>query len=397
MAHRLSRRELYDLVWSEPMKKLAPRFGLSDVAVAKICRKADVPVPERGYWAQLQAGKTVFKRPLPPRGPGMSDMVSIGATSYETHEQIVSRLLNEPLPPVPTFSEELGHVSERVRKMVGKVSVPPLSARLHPLIARLFDEDEKRRQARQSGAHSFFTDGPFFETPIQQRRLRLLNAIFLAAQRCGARPLIRDRQACDTAVQVGQQNVAFFIDGLAERRPPARPGLAAEQKPKREKLRLWIGSKESPSSGKAWADSHDGKLERHVMEIVVELLVTGEANYRANAVQSHTWWLQRRAELEAEARRRKEEEERRERERLAKLEKERVQHLLDEADNWRRAADLRALVETVRATRSPGNAEDTEKLARWSASVLALADRIDPIRSGRLPDDMAPLASPSVT
>jgi hypothetical protein len=102
MAHRWSRQELYDLVWSEPMKKLAPRFGLSDVRVAKICRKADIPLPERGYWAQLQAGKTVFKRPLPPRGLGMSDMVSIGETGYETHEQIVSRLLNEPPPPVPS-------------------------------------------------------------------------------------------------------------------------------------------------------------------------------------------------------------------------------------------------------------------------------------------------------
>jgi hypothetical protein len=156
---------------------------------------------------------------------------------------------------------------------------------------------------------------------------------------------------------------------------------------------LWIESKESPSSGKARADSHDGKLERHVTEIVIELLVTGEANYRANAVASHKWWLQRRAELEAEARRRKDEEERRERERLAKLENERVQRLLSEADNWRRAADLRALVEAVRATRSPGNVEDTEKLAQWSASVLALADRVDPIRSGRLPGDMVPLAS----
>jgi hypothetical protein len=33
---RLTRAELYNLVWSEPMRMLAPRFGLSDVALAKI-------------------------------------------------------------------------------------------------------------------------------------------------------------------------------------------------------------------------------------------------------------------------------------------------------------------------------------------------------------------------
>jgi hypothetical protein len=32
MAERLSRKMLYDLVWSEPMKNLSARFGISDVA-----------------------------------------------------------------------------------------------------------------------------------------------------------------------------------------------------------------------------------------------------------------------------------------------------------------------------------------------------------------------------
>jgi len=83
------------------MKKLAPKFVLSDVAVAKICCRADLPVPERGYWAQLRAEKMVMKRPLPSRGLGMSDMVSIGGNPHETHAQLVSRILSEPIPPVP--------------------------------------------------------------------------------------------------------------------------------------------------------------------------------------------------------------------------------------------------------------------------------------------------------
>ena len=31
----LTRQQLYDLIWSEPMKTVAPRFGVSDVALAK--------------------------------------------------------------------------------------------------------------------------------------------------------------------------------------------------------------------------------------------------------------------------------------------------------------------------------------------------------------------------
>lgn len=84
MAHRFTRRELYDLVWSEPMKKLAPRLGVSDAWLGKACRSADISVPEPGYWAKLQAGKTVVKRPLPRRGLGMSDTVVVGRDSEST-------------------------------------------------------------------------------------------------------------------------------------------------------------------------------------------------------------------------------------------------------------------------------------------------------------------------
>jgi transposase InsO family protein len=41
---QLSRTELYELVWSLPMKILAARYGISDVALAKLCRRRQVPV-----------------------------------------------------------------------------------------------------------------------------------------------------------------------------------------------------------------------------------------------------------------------------------------------------------------------------------------------------------------
>jgi hypothetical protein len=44
----LSRKELYDQVWAEQMTKLAVRYGLSDVGLAKICKKYKIPRPPRG-------------------------------------------------------------------------------------------------------------------------------------------------------------------------------------------------------------------------------------------------------------------------------------------------------------------------------------------------------------
>ena len=66
---RFNREKLYDEVWAEPMLKVAPRYGVSDVALAKTCRKLKIPLPGRGYWAKLAAGQTGLPRPPLPIFP----------------------------------------------------------------------------------------------------------------------------------------------------------------------------------------------------------------------------------------------------------------------------------------------------------------------------------------
>jgi hypothetical protein len=61
----ISRDELYRLVWSEPMIKIAERFGVSGSYLARICSLLNVPRPERGYWAKLEVGKAPPQKPLP--------------------------------------------------------------------------------------------------------------------------------------------------------------------------------------------------------------------------------------------------------------------------------------------------------------------------------------------
>lgn len=60
---RYNRAELYEKAWSRPIQQLAKQYGISDVGLAKVCRKLAVPIPGRGYWAKKAAGKPVPKRP----------------------------------------------------------------------------------------------------------------------------------------------------------------------------------------------------------------------------------------------------------------------------------------------------------------------------------------------
>ena len=62
----MKRAELYALIWEKPVTHVAKQFGLSDVAIRKICIKHKIPLPPLGYWAKLQHGKKVSQTPLPP-------------------------------------------------------------------------------------------------------------------------------------------------------------------------------------------------------------------------------------------------------------------------------------------------------------------------------------------
>ena len=71
-----TREEFHELVWSTPMTTLAKEFGLSDVALHKVCRKHEIPNPPLGWWAKKAAGKTVRTTPLPnPKNLGLEKVI----------------------------------------------------------------------------------------------------------------------------------------------------------------------------------------------------------------------------------------------------------------------------------------------------------------------------------
>jgi tetrahydromethanopterin S-methyltransferase subunit G len=53
MPFTLTREQLYDLVWSEPLQRLGKQIGISDVGLAKQCRNIGVPLPIIGPWLRF--------------------------------------------------------------------------------------------------------------------------------------------------------------------------------------------------------------------------------------------------------------------------------------------------------------------------------------------------------
>lgn len=69
----MTRRAIYDLVWSQPMSSAALGLGLSANGLAKICDRLLIPYPTRGYWAKVYAGKDEPQATLPPATLGVPD------------------------------------------------------------------------------------------------------------------------------------------------------------------------------------------------------------------------------------------------------------------------------------------------------------------------------------
>lgn len=74
---RLTREQLFDLIWSKPMTQVAAKLGISDVGLKKICRRHRIPAPFRGYWARVAAGHQPPRPTLPTPRKGEHDLITI--------------------------------------------------------------------------------------------------------------------------------------------------------------------------------------------------------------------------------------------------------------------------------------------------------------------------------
>lgn len=347
MEHRFSRQAFFDLMWSRPIKDIAPKFGISDVALAKFCRKHEIPLPGRGYWAKVQAGKPVATLSLPERGLGRSETITLGRDEWQGREAQEKREREQEIPPPPEFRETLEELRLRVARLVGKVACLKGLERTHRVVAALLEEDKARIQKQNSASYQSFYDQPFFASPYERRRLKLLNSIFLALAKLGITAHAKGKNPKDFTIDVGDSSVMFRLDDPRAKadRESWRPSSDA-RRPASDPLQLTVSWHLETIEGLrlVWSDNKEAVIETLLQEIVVELVAVGEMQLRAAELQHHAWRVKRKEDLIEEARKREEEVKRKERLRMQRIETARIEHLLDDAMALRLANDLRAYI-----------------------------------------------------
>jgi hypothetical protein len=73
-------------VWHFPLRKLAAEYGISDVGLAKICRKLEIPLPCLGHWTKIACGHSIPRPPLPPIDQKYDRIIVI--TDEQAHDRV---------------------------------------------------------------------------------------------------------------------------------------------------------------------------------------------------------------------------------------------------------------------------------------------------------------------
>jgi hypothetical protein len=202
----LSREELYELVWSTPTRKLAPRFGLSDSGLAKTCREMRIPLPWRGYWAQLSAGKKV-QRPvlgvLPVGSPARLQSVTLGpgnGRSGAEPEIVAGARVAEAKP------ENLIKVGDRLY-------------RPHPLVQRT--RDVLRQASKDERGILFAWRESYLDIRVSKasldRALRIMDAAVKAIEARGFSVYVTSGDNRETRVRAFDEEVAFRLEERTSR------------------------------------------------------------------------------------------------------------------------------------------------------------------------------------
>jgi hypothetical protein len=391
MGYLFTRQQLYELVWAGPMTTQAKSLGISGVGLAKACRRGDIPVPPRGYWARLAAGQRVARTPLPRRAPGMSDRVTVGAGRPQAFQperderhhgnEDANDSVKEELPPTPpVYDETLDEVEARIRRALpARFRFVRTLENAHPQIARLLREDEERREAMTKNRYAW--DKPRFESRFEQRRLIFLSNLFVLLGQLDAQGSARGRDGRELNARIGDQYVKFRLETLVTLRPRTRPATTKKEPMaiEVEVARWQHGEREERLF---WSDGEDGKLEDRVREIGVAIVLTGERQYRKAREFSYRMNRHSFDERVEKARQAREEAERLEREARLQAERDRITRLLGQISARQQAQQIRAYVAEVLSSADAveGRAFDGQRDA-WADWACKVANHLDPLAS----------------
>ena len=95
---KISRQHLYDLIWNQPMTKVAEQLDTPYERLLRACVETDIPKPTTGHWAKVAHGAPLPERPPLTGDPDASLWLPTGVNERnskdERHQSLAREFLN---------------------------------------------------------------------------------------------------------------------------------------------------------------------------------------------------------------------------------------------------------------------------------------------------------------
>lgn len=355
----LTRNELYDLVWSEPVLSLSKKWGIPGSRLRSICQKMKIPLPKAGYWQKLQHNKPVLVHPL-PEGYAGEDRIEILLNAIEEEK-------NAPL----TTEESRQQLQKTTTQNVLPSKVPSKLVHPDPLITAA-------KVTLSSGNGRYYQHGGLVWTAENQidirvapknigRALRFMDTLIKLLRTrghdieisYGTTYLVIDKQKIEFQLKELMRSVyvehkSSYADSTWTSREYQATGQFALRVGKYSTLREW----------------KDGKLqlEDQLRSIVTKLEALAE-KINIEQIERDKWHQQQQEKWRVE----KELKEQKEREAQA------FKDFLEKAQQWQQAKMLREYIAAVES-KAQQNDHFTDDTRAWLEWAQQKADDVDPLK-----------------
>lgn len=346
----LTRQELYDLVWENPLSKLAKKYNLSDNGLRKVCKKLDIPLPKNGYWQKIQYNKKVSKEKLPVNNTVETSIILKFRDNSET-------IINGE-------GNELNHLTKELQNVLKDTIVfPEKLTKPHQLIIDAKNDLKTKEPSYQHNIIGLLNTSSgilnITVAPQSVKRALLFMDVFIKALQKRGHKII---------VEKGSKIVIDNIElGF---------GLRERLKRKIVKGTYYDSTELYPSNilslslyvypAKEWTDTNTSKLEDKIPNIIAKLELQA-VKEKQDAIDREIWHqeYERRQKIEQEFKARKEKE-------IIK-----TKNLLSDAEKFDKATIYRNF---INATEQKAIQENrlTEELKDWIKWANEKADWFDP-------------------
>jgi hypothetical protein len=281
------------------MHRLAREFGYSDVGLAKLCEKHNIPRPGLGYWRRVELGQKPERSPLP--------------VVEEPGPYRIEIAIREPLPAD----------GKAALRDVPAVAVSPDRPVSHALVVRSerllrnAKKDENNILVPRKGmaGHLHVTEATL------PRALRILDAIFAALEERKIQVVWANEENASLHVVCEAENVGFSLEEILDR----KAHTPTEQEAARHKrdywwsppkwdyqptglLRICLLNGETTGARRTWSERKERSLESQLGAIVlgVGTLVESIKKVEAERQRWRDEWAAKELRREEERREREE-------------------------------------------------------------------------------------------